>query len=195
MSLLKWSRERQGVLRCGERKEPQTGAVNSSVLKMLLSLLESKMSRFSFVSLKLFLCFVCRDSGGKHTTLSPTPLSLSLTRFLFLLLFLSLFDSEMTANDRRNRRGSSLGRSCSLERFQGSEPPKPTNRGDGRRLSSRNQYDIAKCPLIEPHGVQKKGHYALLLCRRRRRAAPHLSNGRNAPPDVIVAGTLTFIRV
>lgn len=114
------------------------------------------MSRFSFVSLKLFICFVCKDSGRKHTRLSTPPSPPTHTRFLLLLLFLSLSDSEMTATDRRNRRGSSLGRSCSLERFQGSEPPKPTNRGDGRRLSSCNQYDIAKCPLIEPHRVQKK---------------------------------------
>lgn len=58
-----------------------------------------------------------------HQTQAPP------TANLFLSHHLPLWLVEVSANDRRNRRGSSLARSCSLDRFQGSGPPKPTNKG------------------------------------------------------------------
>lgn len=116
--------------------------------KVLLSLFYILFILFIRVQILLaFFCIVCRDTSGRHTQLSPHSLLPS--------CFLSLAVKVM-ANDHRNRCGSSLGCFCSLERFQWIGPPKPTNGGDGQRLSSHNQYDIAKCPLIEPYGVQKR---------------------------------------
>lgn len=123
-ALLEWSRQRQQALRCGEGKEIPTGAA------MLPAVMTAENVAFApgVPDVSLLFCphnYFAALFAWTLAENTPPQSSSRHSRSLSLML-------EVTANDRRNRRGSSLGRSCPLERFQGSGPPKSTNRGRRR---------------------------------------------------------------